>query len=511
MIEVRDLSVEYGARLNQSHGSQEPLSETVAALRDVTLHVAAGEFLLVTGPSGCGKSTLTRVLAGLIPHAITAQMRGQVCIDGIETQTQTLPDLARHVGIVLQNPSAQLFHLTVDQEVAFGPRNLGLAEKQVQQRVEWALAVTGLTSLRQRRPADLSGGEQQRVAIAAVLAMKPRVLILDEPTASLDRRGTRMVLATLRRLNRRQGMTIVLVEHRLAAAMPVAHRLLVMDQGQVVAEGTPQRLLQDRHLREVYGLRRPAATAKAPGGWRNLLTRQRSDHGTGEPLLQLQEVAAGYGRERVLHDIDLTIQPGEFAAIVGRNGAGKSTLARVIAGLLRPAKGRVCFYGSDRSRPGRPRPGQDVSLLFQNPLDQIFTDSVDDELSFGPHNFGRFDAQFHDSLLWQADLRALRRRCPTHLSVGQQQRCVLAACLALQPRLLILDEPTLGQDWAHLQQLMDFVQTLNEQGIAILLISHDYKLVYRYARRVLLLDEGRIVLDGTPKVQGTPVPERGIS
>jgi energy-coupling factor transport system ATP-binding protein len=319
-----------------------------------------------------------------------------------------------------------------------------------------------------------------------------------------------MVLATLRRLNRRQGMTVVLVEHRLAAAMPFAHRLLIMDQGRVVAEGTPELLLQDRRLREVYGLRRPAATTRAPGGWRNLLTSHHADPQTAEPLLRLQDVTAGYGRERVLHDINLTIRSGEFAAIVGRNGAGKSTLARVIAGLLRPARGRVSFYGADRPRPGRPRPGQDVSLLFQNPLDQIFADSVDDELSFGPHNFGRFDAQFHDSLLLQADLYGLRRRCPTHLSVGQQQRCVLAACLALQPRLLILDEPTLGQDWAHLQQLMDFVQTLNERGIAILLISHDYKIVYRYARRVLLLDEGRIVLDGAPQVQGAPAHERGI-
>lgn len=500
MIEVRDLTVAY-----QPSGREVDGQPQAPALHNVTLHVPEGEFLLVTGPSGCGKSTLARALAGLIPHAIAARMTGQVSIDGADTMALALPDLAPLAGIVLQNPSSQLFHLSVAEEVAFGPRNLGLPEEQVQRRVDWALAATGLRSFGQRRPADLSGGEQQRVAIAAVLAMQPRILILDEPTASLDNQGARMVLATLRHLNRRQGMTIILVEHRLDAAMPIAHRLMIMDQGQIVASGAPQDLLQDRALRRTYGLRRPAGSRKASGAWRNVLTIEGSvHHNGGRRLLQLQNVAAGYGREPVLHDVDLHIYAGEFAAVVGENGAGKSTLARVIAGLIRPAEGRVRFYNSDGSRPGQPRPGRDVSLLFQNPLDQLFTDSVNDELWFGPHNFGRFDGQFHEELLHQADLYTLRHRCPTHLSVGQQQRCVLASCLALQPRLLILDEPTLGQDWAHLQQLMDFVQRLNERGMAILLISHDYKLVHRYARRVLLLEGGRIILDGAPQTRDTP-------
>ncbi len=506
MIELRGLSVDYGEG---------------PALHDVSLSVPSGQFLLLTGPSGCGKSTLARAITGLIPHAIAAQITGAVAVAGHHTQATPLPTLARHVGIVLQNPSSQLFHITVAEEVAFGPRNLGLTPEQVQGRVDWALASTGLQDFAARRPMDLSGGEQQRVAIAAVLAMHPRVLVLDEPTASLDAGGTQMVLSTLRRLNRQLQMTIILVEHRLAAALPYAQRLLIMDQGRVVADGAPHELLRDAALRERFGLRRTGA-ASAPRTWRRL-AQERGDQAAGAapvgdvqpgaqpPLLRLCDVTAGYRGRAVLHNTNLAIYPGDFVAIVGQNGSGKSTLARVIAGLLKPSAGSVHFTRPGRRAPSPPRPGRDVALLFQNPVDQLFTDTVQDELSFGPLNFGAFDGDFHETLLVQAGLHHLRRRCPTRLSVGQQQRCVLAACLALQPHLLILDEPTLGQDWAHLQQLMDFVRQMNQRGTAILLISHDYKLVYRYARRVLLLENGRICLDGQPHPQHTAVQEQGVS
>lgn len=493
-VEVRDLIVDYGE---------------APVLQNVQLQIPAGQFVLITGPSGCGKSTLARVLAGLIPHAIAVQLSGRVVVDQIDTQTSSLPELARHTGIVLQNPSSQLFHLSVAEEIAFGPRNLGLPEESVQQRVSWAMAATGLQGFGERRPTALSGGEQQRVAIAAVLAMQPRVLILDEPTASLDLEGTRLVLETLRRLNRQLGMTIILIEHRLATAIPYAQRLLLMDQGRIVADGAPQTVLRDRKLRDRLGLRRTAG-AQEPMAWRHLLQAQATNGQeqslqapapAAAPLLRLRNITAGYRDKTILRGLDLTLYPGEFAAIVGHNGSGKSTLARVIAGLLRPAAGDMQFQVPGGAPSKRPRPGRDVALLFQNPLDQLFTDTVEDEIAYGPLNFAAFERDAHQTLLQQAGLDLLRDRSPMRLSVGQQQRCVLAACLALQPPLLILDEPTLGQDWAHLQQLMDFVQKMNERGTTILLISHDYKLVYRYARRVLLLENGRIGMDGSPQPQ----------
>jgi len=489
MIDVEALSVSYG---------------DVPAVAELDLHIPAGQFVLVTGPSGCGKSTLARALTGLIPHAVSATMTGRVRLDDLNTREEPLPRLARRAGIVLQNPAAQLFHLRVADEVAFGPRNLGLPGREVQERVSWALAAADIEDLHARSPSTLSGGEQQRVAIAAVLAMQPRVLVLDEPTASLDVQGTRKVLSTLKRLNRQLDMTIILIEHRLAAAMPLAHRLLILDEGKLVADGAPQDLLQDRALREAFGMRRPGEASAA--SWESLLAAHNRSSGAacsrdvvceGDSLvLQMEGVTAGYRHHPVLHDVDLSLQQGEFVALVGANGTGKSTLGLVAAGLLKPDRGKIRFRGGRR-----PRPGRDVALLFQNPADQIFTDSVAEEVGFGPRNYGTFDEAFHRQILAEAGLRALHTRCPTHLSVGQQQRTALAACVAMRPHLLILDEPTLGQDWAHLQRLMDFVQDLNQRGTTILLISHDYKLIYRYAERVLLLRDGRIVIDGRPVSQ----------
>ncbi|NLG71960.1 MAG: ABC transporter ATP-binding protein [Chloroflexi bacterium] len=475
MIRVRNLTVSYGP---------------VAALHDVDLDVQAGECLLVTGPSGCGKSTLARALTGLIPQIIPAQCSGEVMIAGLDPRQAPIADVTRHVGIVFQNPSSQLFHLHVADEVAFGPRNLGLDENEVQERVAWALGAVGISDLAGCNPAQLSGGQKQRVAIASALAMRPEVLVLDEPTASLDVDGTGLVIASLQELRRRLGMTIVLVEHRLAAAARLADRVVVMDAGRVIARGDLDTVFQDRSLLRRLGLRRPLEDKQTP--WHDLIVEHSEPLSGQQPLLELRQVSAGYDRKApVLHDITLNIFPGEFIALVGENGAGKSTLALTASGLLKPSSGSVRFAGGKR-----PRPGLDVSMLFQNPAAQLFTDSVDEEVSFGPRNFKRFDPAEHEQLLNDTDLMHLRDRHPTAVSVGQQQRIALAACLALRPRLLVLDEPTLGQDWGHLERMMEYLLEYNRRGSAILLITHDYKLIHRYVQRVLLIQDGRIALDG---------------
>jgi energy-coupling factor transport system ATP-binding protein len=385
-----------------------------------------------------------------------------------------------------------------------------------------------MSEFRNRKPFDLSGGQKQRVAIAAVVAMQPEVLILDEPTASLDVEGTLQVMETLKDLNRRLGITILLIEHRLADATRLAQRMIVMEAGSIIKDAATDQVLSDRVLLQKLGLRRPVEQPLSP--WSELLVENHSDDRHGTPLLELQQVSAGYGQQAaplaacqrysalaarsrqaaplasgqrdgaqaarsrqaaVIHQIDLKLMPGEFAALVGSNGAGKTTLGLVAAGLIKPSQGKVRFNGG-----GKPRPGLDVSLLFQNPAEQLFTDSVEEEVAFGPQNYHIFDPELHEQVLEQADLRSLRARRPFSLSVGQQQRAALAACLSLQPALLILDEPTLGQDWGHLQRLMDFLVALNRKKMAILLITHDYKLVHHYAERVIYMEGGRIVLDG---------------
>ncbi len=474
MIRVRDLFVRYGS---------------VEALRGIDLDVGLGECLLVTGPSGCGKSTLARVLTGLIPHAIPATWEGYVRVAGLEVWDHSIPELAQRVGAVFQNPSSQLFQLRVVDEVAFGPRNLGLSDEEVGARTIWAMEAVGISDQSECQPATLSGGQKQRVAIAAALAMRPQVLVLDEPTASLDVPGTEQVIATLLDLRKRLGISIVLIEHRLAAAARLADRTVVMDAGRIIAEGKGDKIFKDKRMLKELGLRRPVDELQT--SWSKLLVPNGHPPQGVYPLVEMSGVTAGYGRHDVIHDFDLRLYPGEFAALVGDNGTGKTTLALVIAGLLKPRRGSL-----RRGNHKQIRPGLDVSLLFQDPSEQLFTDSVDEELAFGPRNYRSFDLKSHQQTLIETDLLALRTRRPTALSIGQQQRTALGACLSLRPSLLILDEPTLGQDWGHLERLMDYLVSLNQQGTTILLITHDYKLIHRYASRVILMEAGRLVLDG---------------
>lgn len=474
MIHIRDLHVSYGE---------------VLAIDGLSLDVDQGECVLVTGSSGCGKSTLARVLTGLVPHAIPANVQGEVLVDGNDISQIAIADLAQHVGLVLQNPASQLFHLHVEDELAFGPRNLGLGETQVQARVDWALEATGLEGLRHIAPSHLSAGQKQCVAIAAVLAMRPKLLVLDEPTASLDVPSTRLVMKTLAGLLREHAITIVLIEHRLAEALDIVDRSIVMDCGRIVADGPPSSVFADPQIREAFGLRR--LPDQRLHSWDSLISMDPGHPPSGKPLLCLENITAGYNGRSVLNSIDLDLYPGELTALVGDNGAGKTTLALVAAGLLKPKGGAVSYRGERE-----PVPGLDVTLLFSNPSDQLFADSVDEEVGFGPRNLGRFDLDTHLRTLQEADLTDLRRRRPSMLSAGQQQRTALAACLALQARVLILDEPTLGQDWGHLERLMEVLRVLLVQGTAILLITHDFKIVHRCAGRAVLMEKGKIKLQG---------------
>ncbi|HID87760.1 MAG TPA: ATP-binding cassette domain-containing protein, partial [Anaerolineae bacterium] len=346
MIEVDQLTVRY---------------DDEKALDGLSLRLRPGEFVLVTGPSGCGKSTLARALAGLIPHASSARMTGRVVVNGLDTRQHPLPILAGHVGLVFQNPATQLFCLRVEEEVAFGPRNLGLPAKEVARRVEWALAAAGLEHLRGRRVNALSDGEKQRLAIASILAMGPRILVLDEPTSNLDLAGARQVLATLERLRREAGTTVVIVEHktgeianacrttRRAMGGPeppasvrevgrLADRVLLLEKGRLVADGPPEEVFARREMLRRLGVRHPAARPQSD--WADRIATGEDDPFAKEPLVELEGVAAGYGESLVLDGLDLSIGRGEFVALVGDNGSGKTTLARLLAGLLKPRRGR---------------------------------------------------------------------------------------------------------------------------------------------------------------------------
>ena len=474
-LTLEKLSVRYGSR---------------QALREVDLSVRSGECVLLAGASGSGKSTLVRCLNRLVPQCLPGEVSGNVLLDGRPIGHTTVAELSRSVGVVFQNPRTQLLNVRIEDEVAFGPRNLGLDGDEVERRVTWALDAVGLTHLRPRTTNALSGGERQRLAIAAVLAMGPRLLVLDEPMASLDVAGTRAVVDTVRRLNRDEGVTVIVVEHRLGPAAAIADRTLVLDGGEVVADGPTGVVLGDRALLRRLGLSRPADDAQIT--WRELVEPMPVRRAA--PLVSLRGVTAGEGRQPALVDLDLTIQRGDFVALVGDNGAGKSTLARVIAGLLKPRRG-VVSYGCGR----RLRPGSGVGMLFQDPTAQLLCDTVEQEVALGPRNLGRADAAAVDEALSAVDLAGHRERAVYALSLGEQQRLAVAAVLSMAPDLVILDEPTVGQDWGHMGRFMDAVRRLNEAGSTILLITHDFKLVHHNASRVVVLDKGRVVADGVSR------------
>ncbi|MBI9045058.1 MAG: ATP-binding cassette domain-containing protein [Anaerolineaceae bacterium] len=475
MIQIRDLSIWYGQ---------------IKALKSVNLKIDAGQWVLITGASGCGKSTLAKSISGIIPQSMPAHINGSILVDGKDPSTLQLSEFAQTAGMVFQNPGTQLFHLRVEDEIAFGPRNLGFDEKSVVERVEWAIKATGLEELRGQKPMYLSGGQKQCVAIASLLAMRPQVLVLDEPTASLDLPNTKKVMITLNQLRIQYGITIVMIEHRLTSVLEYVNRVIIMEKGEIIDDGLPHKVLNNFERRNELGLRRPAKQPMSP--WKQLIRPHQNGPNMKYPVLELENIYAGYEKNNVLKDISLSIYPGDFIALVGNNGVGKSTLSMVMAGIMKPNKGRIKFDGVYC----KPNPGKDVSLLFQDAAAQLLTDSVDEEVSFGPQNYDCFLEEKHIKTLAEADLMTLRRRPINALSIGQQQRTALAACISLCPRLIILDEPTLGQDWGHLQQMMNYLCRLNEQGAAVVLISHDYKLVHHYANRIYLLEDGKIKLKG---------------
>lgn len=480
MIELHDVHFCYPAARDE-------------ALRGVDLHIAPGEFVFLSGPSGCGKSTLARLLNSLIPHVIPGELSGQVRVYGLDTRQHPVAALATRVGLVFQIPETQLFNRTVEDEVAFGPRNLGLSGEEVAGRVAWALAAVGIEGLRRRAVRELSGGEKQRVAIASVLALRPAVLVLDEPLANLDAAGAALVLDSLRRLHRERGLTVLVIEHKTGAILPLADRVVIMDQGRVVRDGRPEAVFAEREYLQELGVR-------LPGPLPPRRTRPAPARRPSGPSICLEGVSFGYRRRQpVLEDVSLRIDQGEFVALTGDNGAGKSTLARLIIGLLRPNRGAIWV------RPGQKRLllGPEVGLLLQNPLEQLFCDTVDEEIAFGLENYGLPVAEGVERALAVTGLEHKRGSRVTALSAGEQQRLALAAVLAtfttfgtgLAPQVLILDEPALGQDWGHLNRLMAFVDSLNRQGTTVVLITHDADVVRTFARRTVRLAEGRIVSD----------------
>ncbi|MBC8163874.1 MAG: ABC transporter ATP-binding protein [Roseiflexaceae bacterium] len=461
------------------------------ALRDVTVQIERGELLALIGRAGAGKTTFCTLLAGFMPQFFSGQLQGSAFVDGLDVLATPIGQVARSVGLVSANPAAQISgaRFTVFEEIAFGLENIGLPPAEIVERVTWALGALDIAELRERSPYALSGGQQQRLAIAAALALRPPVLVLDEPIAQLDPRAARELAQLLRSLAA-GGTTIVIAEHRLKWVTALADRTLALERGRVIANGTPAEALAALAALPAPQPARLAAVQTQPNPFPAL-----------QPIVQAEAISYRYpSGVAALQDITFSVSAGERIAMLGRNGAGKSTLVRHLNGLLPPASGRVLVAGNDTRRTSVAGCARHVGLVFQDVRNQLFARSVREELRFGPRMLRRSAAEVEllvDSALDTLGLRELAGEHPYDLPPATRRLVAIAAVLAMAPPLLVLDEPTSGLDTLGVTRLIELCLQRASQGVSTLLVTHDLDFARQAAARVIVLDQGRLALDSS--------------
>ncbi|MCG7310127.1 DUF3744 domain-containing protein [Brachybacterium sp. ACRRE] len=530
-VRLRDFSFRYRAQ-------SEP------TLRGIDLTVRRGEKIAVVGPSGCGKSTLLAALNGLVPHVHAGEASGSIEVFGTDPAAAPIIETSRRVGTVLQDSSGQFVGLTVAEDVAFSLENQQVPHAQMPDRVAEAARAAGIADHLDASPQQLSGGQKQRVAIAGVLVDDVEMLLFDEPLAMLDPAAGRAAVELIDDLHREQGRTIIVVEHRLEDLLhrPL-DRIVLMDEGRIIADLPPDELLASPLLRE-HGIRPPlhvealrlagapvtagqhpadlprmelsSAQRDAVRTWvehapadpsRNSATAARPPSDVEVPALDLERVGAILRRPgasadvRALRGITARIRRGEMLGVIGSNGAGKSTLARVISGFEKATEGVVRIGGADAASWPLAEHGAHVGFVLQEPGQMLSQPLLEDEIRLGLRARG-LDAEEIERrtarVLEVTDLRPMRSWPISALSHGQRKRLSIACVLALEPEILILDEPTAGQDFAHYSEFMDFLARIHAEGTTILLITHDMHLALEYTDRVLVISDGELLADTDP-------------
>ncbi len=487
-LSVRNLTFRYRIR-------QEP------AIQSINLDLHPGELMLLAGSSGCGKTTLMRCINGLIPRTYRGELSGEIDLFGRPAREMSMAELSQIVGTLLQDPERQIVGSYVLNDVAFGLENLALPHAELNRRVDETLDYLGILHLRDRETFGISGGEKQKVALAGVLAMKPRVLLLDEPLASLDPASASEALHLFRRLAD-EGISILLVEHRVEDVLAIhPDRVMYLDAGRQVYSGDSvglMRVVNYHHIKLPAQVVMERAAKEPPPRFEPLLKAEHK-----EPLVEFRNVSFQYAADLpfVLHNINLTIHKGDVIAILGHNGAGKSTLVKHAMGLIKPTTGDVLLEGKNTRDISVAQAANTIGYVFQSPSQMLFAQTVREELAFGPKNMRRDTnviQQDVDMALKTVRLEEEIDSPPLALSFGQQKRISIAAVLAMRSRILMMDEPTAGQDYWNYMAFMDVI--LQMQGFdSILFITHDVDLSIIYANRVLLVYGGRIIADGPPQ------------
>jgi energy-coupling factor transporter ATP-binding protein EcfA2 len=538
IIRVSDLTYYY-------QGEDEP------ALRDVNIEVYPGEFVLMIGPSGCGKSTLALCMNGIIPTVLGGRVKGRVYVDGVDTRDSTVYELGTKFGIVFQDPDSQLCNLYVDEEVAFGPANLMMDRDEVLRRVDQALEDVGEGEIRDKLIYEISGGQKQRTAIASILAMEPKVIVFDEPTANLDPLGAVQVFDLMKRINQEHGITIIVIEHNVDSVMHHANRLVLMDTATIRYDGPCRELMRERgrFILDDLGLRIPQVCelglmmekkgiplqpfpltvgeaveafnhqahrvtflAQPPANARhsersnvrhseqsNVRHSEQSEE--SQPVVQTHDLNFVYpDGTHAIQDVSLRIDRGDVVSIIGKNGSGKTTLSSLLIGLNKPTSGSGTVCGLDLATSSIRELAGKVGYVFQYPEHQFVEDTVYDEVAFSLKAQKRppeeVDARVNQ-VLELLGLERMRDKHPLRLSMGQKRRLSVATMLILNPDILILDEPTTGQDRKNIDNIMEIMGEANRAGTTIILITHDMNLVAKYSNKIVVMDEGEIVFCGS--------------
>jgi energy-coupling factor transporter ATP-binding protein EcfA2 len=492
-------------------------------LRGVDLAVERGEFLAIMGRTGAGKSTLCRCLNGLIPRRARGLMTGRVWVGDMDTQVADFYALTGRVGMVFQDPETQFIMMAVEDEIALGLENRGWGPAEIRRRILAAMEEVGLNlTYLGKAPTDLSGGEKQRVAIAMILALEPEVVVLDEPTSDLDPVGRRAVFEVLRRLRLERETTVVLVSHESEEVARCADRVAVLEEGRLASIGSTGEVLQRvERLREMgvhppqvtelfhaLGERELPLTVEEVGGERWLSPNfGREEGGQRRGERESEVVVEGLHHTYpdgtvALRGVSLTVHEGDYLAVVGSNGSGKTTLVKHFNGLLRPSAGRVLIGGLDTRRASTSVLARRMGYCFQNPDHQLFCQTVAEEVAFGPRNLGLDEATVQErvtSVLETVGLAGYRDEHPFFLGKGQRQRLAAAAALAVQPAVMVVDEPTTGQDREMSQEIIGLLDRLNQAGHTVVVITHDMRLVAEHCQRVVVMAGGQILTEGPPR------------
>lgn len=513
IISFRNFSFQYNAQKNPT-------------LKDINLDIYPGEKVLICGASGSGKSTLGNCINGLIPFSFDGKISGRLTVDGIETKNSSIFELSTRVGTVLQDPDGQFVGLTVAEDIAFALENDCVENETMKRQTLLSASKVNIENRMNNAPQDLSGGQKQRVSMAGVLVDDVKILLFDEPLANLDPATGKSAIELIEKIKNETGTTVIIIEHRIEDVLwERVDRIILMDDGRIVSDSSPEELLRSSLLKE-YGIREPLYITQLKYAGvdlnnvegidsirtirlseadkekvRNWYARQDREDKTNvnDYLLEVENVDFKYDEsEQILFDINTKIRKGEMLAIVGKNGAGKSTLCKVICGFERNYNGKIIFDHEDVTDKSIRARARNIGYVMQNPNQMISQSMIFDEVALGLKNTGLSEEEIRErvyDVLKICGLYSFRNWPISALSFGQKKRVTIASILVMGPQIIILDEPTAGQDFRHYTDIMDFLDELNREGKTIIMVTHDMHLMLEYTDRSLVFADGKLEAD----------------